>query len=94
MNKFISKNEFASQYGLELHTVSNWMKRHWSRDFHYTVIGRTTMIHIQRVENWLDQNFRPSEVSAKGNESNSRRKEVRKAAQREEIKKVISKGQH
>ena len=51
---YISKVGLASELQIPEPTISNWMSRHWLRGDHYIVIGRTTLINVIRVKEWLD----------------------------------------
>ncbi len=55
--KFVTKKKFAEDLGLKVSTVSNWQQKKWLKGYHYTVVGRTTIIHRKRVEEWLQNRF-------------------------------------
>lgn len=67
---FITKNLFSVETGIKNGTVTSWQKRYWKRGDHYAVVGRTTLIHRERVERWLRNHFDP-EVAGKKRDGNA-----------------------
>jgi hypothetical protein len=49
----IDKSKFAMEHGVKASTISGWMQRHWTKGQHYYVIGRTTLINTEEVEQWI-----------------------------------------
>ena len=49
----IDKSKFAMEHGVKASTISGWMQRHWTKGQHYHVIGRTTLIDTEEVEQWI-----------------------------------------
>ena len=55
MSKFISKESFASELGVTVHVIEGWIRRHWTKNKEYKVIGKTTFINRELTEEWFNE---------------------------------------
>lgn len=51
--EFMTKIKYAELVGVPIHTIGNWMQKRWTRGELYVVIGKLTLIHVERVNAWI-----------------------------------------
>lgn len=61
----ISKAGLAKRLEVSQGTIDGWMKRHLTRGWHYTVVGRQAMFDAKRVEEWLRSGLQASGPAAR-----------------------------
>jgi len=54
----------AEELGLSKHVIKGWFENHLVRGVHYNVIGHQTLIHIARLNQWLDEYGRQESAPA------------------------------
>ena len=70
---YISRKAFAESIGLKDSTVRGWQERHWTKGVHYTVVGRTTLLKTEAVNEWLENHYQRDCVpAAKASRSESK----------------------
>ena len=57
----IDKSKYSNEHGIKTSTISGWMQRHWTKGQHYYVIGRTTLIDTEEVNEWIRNSQQESE---------------------------------
>ena len=53
--QWVTKEKFLDLSGLSSGVLRGWFDRHLQRGIHYQVIGHTTLVHLERVEEWISQ---------------------------------------
>ena len=53
--QWVTKEKFLDLSGLSSGVLRGWFDRHLLRGIHYQVIGHTTLVHLERVEEWISQ---------------------------------------
>lgn len=53
--QWVTKEKFLDLSGLSSGVLRGWFDRHLHRGIHYQVIGHTTLVHLERVEEWISQ---------------------------------------
>ena len=53
--QWVTKEKFLDLSGLSSGVLRGWFDRHLHRGIHYQVIGHTTLVHLERIEEWISQ---------------------------------------
>jgi hypothetical protein len=56
--QWVTKEKFLDLSGLSSGVLRGWFDRHLHRGIHYQVIGHTTLVHLERIEE-----YSPREIS-------------------------------
>ena len=64
--KWISKTKYIEESGLSDGVLRGWFDRHLHRGVHYQVIGHTTMINVELVDEWITQQVSDPKVKVCG----------------------------
>ena len=70
--KWISKAKYIEESGLSNGVLRGWFDRHLHRGVHYQVIGHTTMINVELVDEWITQQVSDHKVKVCGSESTAK----------------------
>ena len=52
---FRSKDAFADDLGVTPEVIKGWIRRHWERGLHYTVIGNQTLVNTEEATEWMQK---------------------------------------
>ena len=73
---WITKEKYCELSGLSNGRIRGHIQRAWQRGTHFQIIGKTTMINLQEVEQWWQQLNQPASITiAEKSASASRTKE-------------------
>jgi len=88
----ISKEAFADQLGVTTGVIEGWMKRDWTQGEEYVVKGRTTLINIEKVSEWLNGLLEsgPTEPGSESESSSTASASTRKRSRETRPAKVCS----
>ena len=50
-----SKDAFADDLGVTPEVIKGWIRRHWERGLHYTVIGNQTLVNTEKATEWMQK---------------------------------------
>lgn len=53
--QWVTKDKYLEKSGLTNGVLRGWFDRHLRRGVHYQVIGHTTMINVELVDEWITQ---------------------------------------
>ena len=59
----VDKTKYSNEHGIKTSTISGWMQRHWTKGQHYYVIGRTTLIDTEEVNEWIRNSQQESDLA-------------------------------
>src|SRR5690554_4509122 len=57
-SEFVSKQGYCDLVRITAGTLQGWINRHWKKGVQYVVIGHTTLIHVERADQWIKQHGR------------------------------------
>jgi len=67
--QWISKTKYIEASGLSDGVLRGWFDRYLERGVHYQVIGQTTLINVELVDNWISQQVSARRGAVSGSES-------------------------
>ena len=53
--RWISKTKYIEESGLSNGVLRGWFDRYLERGVHYQVIGQTTLINVELIDDWISQ---------------------------------------